>query len=68
MESDKRTEKQVVPGLTAAEVKTMADQIFNWTDGNRPQLSWSENGFLDIFENGKPIISASPAFIRKAIR
>jgi hypothetical protein len=66
MSSEYGNERQVIPGLTAAEVKHMADQVFNWTDGNHPQLSKSDNGFLDILENGKPVISASPVFIRKA--
>ena len=65
MGPDYDNEREVVPGLTASEVKNMADQVYNWTDGNHPQLSKSENGFLDILENGKPVISASPVFIRK---
>jgi hypothetical protein len=58
-------DRQVVPGLTAAEVKDMADKVFNWTDGNHPQMSGSENGFLDIIQNGKPEISSSPVFLKK---
>jgi hypothetical protein len=58
-------DRQVVPGLTAADVKDLADEVFNWTDGNHPQISDSENGFLDIIQNGKPDLSSSPAFIRK---
>ncbi|MDR1838282.1 MAG: hypothetical protein LBQ93_01660 [Treponema sp.] len=60
------TEKEVVPGLTSADVKEIADQIFNKTDGNHPQLRVSGNGFIDILQNGKPDISASPVFVRKA--
>jgi len=59
-------EKEVVPGLTSADVKEIADQIFNKTDGNHPQLSVSGNGFINILQNGKPDISASPVFVRKA--
>jgi hypothetical protein len=58
---------EVVPGLSSADVADMAEKVFNWTDGNHPQLSSSENGFLDILKNGKPDMSASPAFIRKAV-
>jgi len=58
-------EKEVVPGLTSADVKEIADQVFNRTDGNHPQLSASGNGFINILQNGKPDISASPAFVRK---
>jgi ATP sulfurylase len=58
-------EKEVVPGLTAADVKEMADKVFNWTDGNHPQVSSAENGFLNILQNGKSEVSSSPAFIRK---
>jgi len=60
------TEKEVVPGLTSADVREIADQIFNKTDGNHPQLRVSGNGFIDILQNGKPDISASPVFVRKA--
>ena len=60
------TEKEVVPGLTSADVKEIADQVFNRTDGNHPQLRTSGNGFIDILQNGKPDISASAVFIRKA--
>jgi hypothetical protein len=57
--------REVIPGLTAADVKKMADQVFGRTDGNHPQITGSENGFLNIIKNGKPEISSSPAFIRK---
>jgi hypothetical protein len=57
--------REVVPGLTSADVKEMADKVFNWTDGNRPQVNNTENGFLNILQNGKSDISSSPAFIRK---
>jgi len=60
------SEKEIVPGLTSADVKEIADQVFNRTDGNHPQLSASENGFINILQNGKSDISASPAFVRKA--
>jgi hypothetical protein len=58
-------DRQVVPGLTAADLKSMTDEVFNRTDGNHPQISDSENGFLDIIQNGKPDLSSSPAFVRK---
>lgn len=60
------TKREVVPGLTSVDVREIADQVFNKTDDNHPQLSKSENGFIDILQNGKPDISASPVFIRKA--
>ncbi|MDR2746176.1 MAG: hypothetical protein LBB77_01915 [Treponema sp.] len=57
--------REVVPGLTSADVREMADKVFNWTDGNHPQVNSTENGFLNILQNGKPDVSSSPAFIRK---
>ena len=60
------TDKEIVPGLTSADVREIADQIFNRTDGNHPQLSKAGSGFMDILQNGKSEISASPVFIRKA--
>ena len=57
--------KEVVPGLTVADMKKIADQILEKTDVNHPQSSKPGNGFLDILENGKADISASPIFIRK---
>ncbi|MDR1430320.1 MAG: hypothetical protein LBI85_08535 [Spirochaetaceae bacterium] len=59
--------REVLPGLTVADVKEMADKVFNWTDGNRPQASDTENGFLNILQNGKSDVSSSPAFIRKIV-
>jgi len=59
------TVKEVVPGLTVADVKEIADQVFRKTDGNHPQLIKPLNGFIDILQKGKPDISASPIFIRK---
>jgi hypothetical protein len=58
-------EKEVVPGLTAADVKEIADKAFYWTDGNHPQVNSAENGFLNILRNGKSDVSSSPAFVRK---
>ncbi|GHV95902.1 hypothetical protein AGMMS50293_22220 [Spirochaetia bacterium] len=58
-------EREVVPGLTSADVKEIADQVFSRTDGNHPQLRQAENGFLDILQNGKADISSSPAFVKK---
>ena len=60
------TEKEVIPGLTAADVRQIADQVFSRTDGNHPQFGTSKNGFIDILQNGKSDISASPVFIKKA--
>jgi hypothetical protein len=57
--------REIVPGLTSADVKEIADQIFNRTDGNHPQLHQAENGFLDILQNGKADISSSPVFVKK---
>jgi hypothetical protein len=59
--------EEVVPGLSSADLASMAEKVFNWTDGNHPQLNRSENGLLDILQNAKPDISASPAFIRKVV-
>ena len=59
------TEKEVVPGLTSVDVRIIAKQVFNRTDSNHPQLSASENGFIDILQDGKSDISASPVFINK---
>ncbi|MDR1636052.1 MAG: hypothetical protein LBR93_01810 [Treponema sp.] len=59
-------EEDVVPGLSSADVADMMEKVFSWTDGNHPQLNISENGFLDILRNGKPDMSASLAFIKKA--
>ncbi|MDR1315817.1 MAG: hypothetical protein LBK13_02990 [Spirochaetales bacterium] len=60
-------EREVIPGLTADDVKEMADKVFNWTDGNRPQIQGAKNGFLNILQNGKSDISSSPVFVRKII-
>jgi hypothetical protein len=59
------TKKEVVPDLTVANVKEIADQVYYRTDGNHPQLNKPESGFIDILQKGKPDISASPVFIRK---
>jgi hypothetical protein len=59
------TEKEIIPGLSSADVKKIANQVFKRTDGNHPQLNTSENGFIDILQNGKADISASPVFINK---
>jgi hypothetical protein len=58
-------EREVVPGLSSTDVREIADKVFNWTDGNHPQVNSGENGFLDILRNGKSEVSSSPAFIRK---
>jgi hypothetical protein len=59
------TDKEIIPGLTSADVRKIANQVFKRTDGNHPQFNASENGFIDILQNGKPDISASPVFINK---
>jgi len=65
-------EREIVPGLTSTDVREIADQVFNRTDGNHPQLSTLsgraalENGFINILQNGKSDISASHIFVRKA--
>jgi hypothetical protein len=59
-------EEEIVPGLTDSDLEEIANQVFNRTDGNHPQLSVSENGFIDILQNGKPDISASSVFIKRA--
>jgi len=58
-------EKEIVCGLTSADVKKIADQVFSKTDGNHPQLSASGNGFIDILQHGKSNLSSSAAFVRK---
>ena len=67
MAADTKKSKEVVPGLSSDDVREIADQIFNRTDGNHPQLKvkTSENGFIDILKNGKSDISASSVFIKK---
>jgi hypothetical protein len=57
--------EEIVPGLLFSDIADMAEKVFNRTDANRPQTYSSRNGFLDILENAKADISASPAFIRK---
>jgi hypothetical protein len=58
--------EEIVPGLYSSDVKDITNQIFNRKDGNHPHCSSDgNNGFLDILENGKSDISASPIFIRK---
>jgi len=59
------TEKEIIPGLSSADVKKIANQVFKRTNGNHPQLSASDNGFIDILQNGKSDISASSVFINK---
>ena len=44
------TEREVVPGLTSADVREIADQVFNRTDDNHPQLRLSGNGFINILQ------------------
>jgi hypothetical protein len=60
-------EREVVPGLTVADVKEIAEKVFNWTDGNRPQVYGAENGFLNILQDGKSDVSSSPIFVRKVV-
>jgi len=57
--------EEVVPGLTYGEMVKMADSVMGWTDGNHPRTGRSENRFIDILQNGKPNISASPVFVQK---
>ena len=59
------TDKEVVPGLTSADVKQIADQVLSRTDDNHPQFSVPGNGFINILQNGKSDLSASPIFIKK---
>ena len=58
-------DKEIVPGLSANDVKDITDQIYSRNDGNHPYSSNGKNGFLDILENAKPDISASPIFVEK---
>jgi hypothetical protein len=64
-ESTNVEDEEIVPGLFASDVAEMAEKVFNWTDGNRPQKNSSGNGFLDILKNAKPDMSASSIFITK---
>jgi len=57
--------REVVPGLSSADVKVIADQSFNRKDGNCPILTRTNKSFEDILRNGKPNISASSIFIKK---
>ena len=59
--------KEVVPGLTIEDIEEITNQIFNRMDANHPQIGESDNGFIEILQNGKPAISASPVFMRKVI-
>jgi hypothetical protein len=65
MKKAQKRGKEVVPGLTDTDVREIADQIFNRTDSNRPQVSGSGNGFLNILENGKAKLSASSIFVHR---
>ena len=59
-------EKEIVMGLSDADIENIADQIYNRKDTNHPQsFSNKSTSFIDILENAKPDISASPIFIRK---
>jgi len=58
--------REIVPGVTANDVRKITDQVFDRTDENHPQLNLSGNGFIDILQKGKPDISASSVFIKKA--
>ena len=53
--------EEVVPGLSSADVKDIADRIFSKKDGNHEE----NHGFVDILENAEPYISASPIFVRR---
>ena len=56
--------KEIVPGLTFADVNDIADQIFSRKDENHPHcLNGEKSGLIDILENAEPDISASPIFI-----
>jgi len=59
--------REVVPGLTVADMRKIADQVLGRKDINHPQSGKTENGFLDILQNGKPDISASNIFVKKVI-
>ena len=59
-------EKEVVPGLTSADIKEIANKVFNKTDGNHPHARESGNSFIEILEKGKSDISFSPVFLKKA--
>jgi hypothetical protein len=59
--------KDGVTSINSESVRQIADQIFGRTDGNHPQLGKADNGFLDILQNGKPDLSASSIFIKKAV-
>jgi xanthine/CO dehydrogenase XdhC/CoxF family maturation factor len=50
--------REVVPGLTAADAREMADKVFDWTEGNHPQANNAENGFLNILQDEKPDVLA----------
>ena len=52
---------EVVPGLSSADVKDIANRIFSKKDVNHEE----NHGFIDILENAEPVISASTIFVRK---
>ena len=58
-------EKEVIPGLTTADVKKIASQIYGKTDRNHPQMSKPENGFFNILQNGNSESGISKVFIRR---
>ena len=57
--------KEIIPGLTFAELDKMMGVALAQADGNKPQTRQVKNGFLDILKNGKSEISSSSVFIRK---
>jgi len=60
------SKKEIVPGLTTADIKIITNQVISRIDGNHPQLKISGNGFINILQNGKPDISTSCAIVKKA--
>ena len=58
--------KEVVPGLTSADIKKIAEKVFDKTNGNHPHARVSGNSFIEILEKGKSDISFSPVFLKKA--
>lgn len=59
------SDKEIIPGLSAAEVEEITDKIFSRNDTNHPLSNNKSSGFVDILENAKPNISASSIFIKK---
>ena len=62
---NRKKSSKVASGLSSKDIKIIADQIYGTADCNRPYLSKTKNGVIDILRGEKPEISTSSAFIGK---